>query len=276
MNFRKSRRAAIATVVCAVSGIFSVALLGCGNGNGGNTFSNVRVFDGLINSNANNGINVALRTIGTAPVNAQPVTYGNVSANSKVVAGDGVNTIVYVVNSNSPQTLVTNPFDYKPNNNAITTDGYLLILTGIVGQTDPLLAPQTLRIPTSVPSTLIRDSAGNALQFAAVRVVNAAPGLSTPISIYNDTSGSAQIGGLNGVVYGQASAGGSGGKGYSLIPTGNPYTLSVRDTAGNSLLSVSNVNFQPGFAYTLIAYGSGNATFNSPLKLALVQDYPLQ
>lgn len=276
MNFRKSRRAAIATIVCAVSGIFSVGMLGCGGGNGGNTVSNVRVFDGLINASANSGINVALRTIGTAPVNSSPTTFGNVSANAKVVSGDGVNTIAYVVNANSPQTLVTNPFDYKPNNNALTTDGYLLILTGVVGQIDTTLAPQMLRIPTSVPTTLIRGSSGNALNFAAVRVVHAASGSPTPISIYNDTSGSALIGGLDNVAYGQASAGGSGGKGYVIVPTGNPYTLSVRDTTGNSLLSVSNVNFQPGFAYTLIAYGSSNATFNSPLKLALVQDYPLQ
>ena len=217
---------------------FAFALIGCdGNstllGTGPNTVSNVRVFNGLIGSNANgaNGINIRLRQATTTPVNVNPVAYGAVSANQQTSASNGQNTYLFLSNSATP--LVTQSLDFPPNDIKANTTGQLLIATGVVGQTGTGIQPQILRVPTSVPIALIRNN-GNPNSNALLRVVNAAPG-TNGITLYN-RAGAGSIQDLSNITFGNYSSGGQTSSNYATL-IGGTYNFTVRDSQSGGVLA---------------------------------------
>jgi len=231
----------------------------------------VRVFNGLIGSGGNGGVNVRLRTSTTTPVNVNPVAYGTVSANAQTSASDGQNTYLFL--GNSATYLSSQAYNYPPDNTTSNTTGELLIATGVVGQSATNVEPQVLRVPTSVPLDQIRTN-GNPTANAVLRVVNAAPG-SNGITIYNE-QGPVPLNALSGITFSNYSSGSGTTSNYATITAGT-YNLSVRDSSsGNVLIQVPSVALNPGYAYTLVVYGSPVPAYGVSLASALIQDYPLQ
>ena len=273
-----SRRFSVAAALGLLT-TFAFALIGCdGNstllGTGPNTVSNVRVFNGLIGSNANgaNGINIRLRQATTTPVNVNPVAYSVVSANQQTSASNGQNTYLFLSNSQTP--LATQSLDFPPNDITANTTGQLLIATGVVGQTGNGIQPQVLRVPTSVPIALIRNN-GNPNSNALLRVVNASPG-TNGITIYNQ-QGPVPIQDLSNITFGNYSSGGQTSSNYATL-TAATYNFTVRDAQSGGILvnGPNNLTLQPGNAYTLIVFGSPVPAYGAPVAVDLIQDYPLQ
>jgi hypothetical protein len=272
-----SRKLSVAGALCLLTA-FVIGLIGCGGnstflGPGSNTVSNVRVFNGLIGSNANgaNGINVRLRQASTTSVNVTPVVYNAASANHQTSSGDGQNTYLFLSNSQTP--IATQSLDFAPNDITANTTGQLLIATGVVGQTGIGIQPQILRVPTSVPIALIRTN-GNPNSNALLRVVNAAPG-TNGITLYNE-QGPVPFTDLSNITFGNYSSGGQTSSNYATLTAGS-YNITVRDSqSGGILVNSLNVTLQPGDAYTLVVLGSPVSVYSTPVTVALLQDYPLQ
>ena len=248
--------------------LFAMALTGC-DGGGNNSVANVRVFNGLIGTAGAGGVNVSLRNVGAVPVNGAVVPFGQVSSLHRASSDDAQNTYLFLANSATP--LSTQKFDYPSDNTSANTTGELLVATGVTGQSGS--APQLIYVRTSVPLGLIRNN-GQPTANALLRVVNAAPGLTNNLSIYNDAGTTpVVIGDLSNIAFGAYSSGGNTSSNYTTL-LGATYALSARDTQGNLLVSLSGEKLQPGFAYTLIVYGSTNAAYGAPVAAALIQDYP--
>lgn len=261
------------SAMAALGALILVGLLlaGCGDG-GANSVANVRVFNGLIGSAGAGGVNVTLRNPGTVPVNATPVLFGQVSTTRRAGSGDGQNTYLFLANSATQQSI--QKFDYPQDNTGANSTSELLVATGIVGQSSP--APQLIYVRSSVPISLVRNSSGQPTANALLRVINAAPGTNNGISIFNEAGTTpAAITDLSNIAFGRYSSGGNTSSNYATL-IGATYSLSIRDAQnGAVLMALPTVSLQPGFAYTLVVYGSPTAALAAPVLGGLVQDYPI-
>lgn len=251
--------------------LLGLVLAGCGDGSS-NSVANVRVFNGLIGSAGAGGVNVTLRNPAAVPVNATPVTFGQVSAIRRASTGDAQNTYLFLANSTTQQSV--QKFDYPQDNTGANSTSELLVATGIVGQNSP--APQLIYVRSSVPISLVRNGSGQPTANALLRVINAAPGTNNGISIFNEAGTTpAVISDLSNITFGNYSSGGNTSSNYATL-IGATYNLSIRDARSGAVLeSLPTVSLQPGFAYTLVVYGSPDASLAVPVLGGLVQDYPV-
>ncbi len=251
--------------------LLALVLAGCGDG-GGNSVANVRVFNGLIGSGGTGGINVTLRNPGTVPVNATPVLFGQVSTTRRASSGDAQNTYLFLANSATQQSV--QKFDYPQDNTGANSTSELLVATGIVGQSSP--APQLIYVRSSVPISLVRNGSGQPTANALLRVINAVSDPNSSISVFNEAGATpAAIADLSNIGFGHYSSRGDTSSNYATL-IGATYRLSIRDAQSGAILeTLPTVSLQPGFAYTLVVYGSSNAALAAPVLGGLVQDYPI-
>jgi hypothetical protein len=105
-------------------------------------------------------------------------------------------------------------------------------------------------------------------QFATVRIVNAASGVTGNVEA---RLGGNTITGANNLAFGQASAT------CVQVPAGSPQTLSFRAAGGTTDLATTSVTLQPNAKATLVLFGAGTAAgaartavlFNDPASITV-------
>ncbi|MDW8206534.1 MAG: DUF4397 domain-containing protein [Chloroherpetonaceae bacterium] len=233
-------------------------LTGCGGGGGGQRNARVRYFNALIGVTGNGSVDFLSPRGNTTIRQAGPVAYGGIAPS--------VGVLLLPLDAGSETFQVTAAGTTSPQLAALTATmtagtGYLVAVSGIVGQTDaraPRLAILTDNLP-AIGSTQ-----------AALRLVHLAPD-APPVDLFNTPLNGqpAPITGLTNLAYGNAST-------YALVPAGN-YNLSVRVAGTGTVVptqsSTSPIGLVGGKAYTIFAIGLVNPGTGQPaFDVRLVAD----
>jgi hypothetical protein len=257
-------------VALSLLGALGLGLVGCGGGSSNpNTSSNVRVVNALVGVPGSGAIDLAERSPTAYIPNGQNVAYGAASKYG-TVAADNVNAInIFASATGVPATTLAQG-SYTQTNSFYYTE----VVTGVVGAAaGSATAPQVLQFTDDIPAGTIQNT-----QNAAVRVINASPGLPTSIQVYNDTNGPVAITDLGTIAYGHTNpaAGNNIATGYLIVPAGT-YTFSIRDNVGNIIApatagALTGLTLKAGTAYTIITVGSPGTA--QPFDVKVIQDYP--